>query len=251
MPALLTLRLAAVPGMVGPRQLLGAACGLFETDTSDHHAAVKPFAVGPFSPASTVAAPAQDTGSASGAAWRLGWLPDGPPPAWPPTQVRFGVVTCPVVAHHEQAWSFAEIAATPPARRAVLTVLTPLFFARNGRDLPLPEPVLIVRSLVTRWNAHAPAGLAISDTDSRAVADAVYLAAMPGGHTVDIQVADTVHQTGFVGTAELALLRAAANRTASILAALARFAVIAGIGAQTTHGFGAVDVQLPARPAGR
>jgi CRISPR-associated endoribonuclease Cas6 len=244
-PAVLTLQLAApkLPA-AGPRQLLGAACRLFEGAESDHKAAVKPFAVGPLVPAGG------DDGAEPGRAafaWRLGWLADDEPPNWPPTQVDLGAATCPVLGYAQESWPFARLAATPPTRRAEMRVLTPMFFSRNGRDLPLPDPVLVVRSLVGRWNAHAPAGLGLSDEDARAVAECVYLVGMASGRTVEVVVMPKVRQVGFVGSVELGLLRAASARTASVFGALMRFAGIAGVGAQTTHGFGAVE----ARPTGR
>ncbi len=55
-------------------------------------------------------------------------------------------------------------------------------------------------------------------------------------------VTEQIRQVGFVGEAELRLLKTASAGTAELFGALMRFAAIAGIGAQTTHGFGAVEV---------
>lgn len=63
------------------------------------------------------------------------------------------------------------------------------------------------------------------------------------GRTVSTPVSATMHQTGFVGTIRLALTRAAGAPLASLFAALMRYTDIAGLGAQTTHGFGAVRLQ--------
>jgi CRISPR-associated endoribonuclease Cas6 len=120
-----------------------------------------------------------------------------------------------------------------------------MFFSRNGRDLPVPEPVLMVRSLVSRWNAHAPAELAIEDDTVRQLADGVYLAGMRGG-TEQVAVTPQLRQLGFVGTAELGLLRTVSAHAGEVFGALMRFAAIAGVGAQTTHGFGAVGVTIVA-----
>ncbi|HEY6424083.1 MAG TPA: CRISPR system precrRNA processing endoribonuclease RAMP protein Cas6, partial [Pseudonocardiaceae bacterium] len=54
------------------------------------------------------------------------------------------------------------------------------------------------------------------------------------------QVSRTMWQTGFVGAARLALTKTSDDVTAQVFAALIRFAEFAGVGAQTTHGFGAV-----------
>jgi CRISPR-associated endoribonuclease Cas6 len=135
--------------------------------------------------------------------------------------------------------SYAELAQTPAAHRVKIEVLTPLYFSRNGRDHPLPDPLLVVQSLTQRWNAHAPEPLAIPDAERRDLTATVYLAAMTGG-THTLALPGNRDQTGFVGTVQLALTRDAATHTARLFAALTRFANIAGIGAQTTHGFGAV-----------
>ena len=52
-----------------------------------------------------------------------------------------------------------------------------------------------------------------------------------------------MHQSGYVGTIHLALIRAADTHVAGAFAALMRYADLAGLGAQTTHGFGAVRFQ--------
>ncbi len=118
-----------------------------------------------------------------------------------------------------------------------------MFFSRNGRDLPLPEPVLIVRSLLARWNAHAPDALAISDDAARELVGAVFLDAMSGA-SQQVSVTEQIRQVGFVGEAQLRLLKTASAATAEVFGAVMRFAAIAGVGAQTTHGFGALDITM-------
>ncbi|MGH3621762.1 MAG: CRISPR system precrRNA processing endoribonuclease RAMP protein Cas6 [Sciscionella sp.] len=52
----------------------------------------------------------------------------------------------------------------------------------------------------------------------------------------------TQQQSGFVGTIRLALLRTADHDAETAFTTLMRYAVLAGIGAQTTHGFGAANL---------
>jgi CRISPR-associated endoribonuclease Cas6 len=235
MPAALTVRFDRPAPAPTPRQVLGAAAGLFETAGSDHHAAVKPFAAGPF---------IDDDGA--GTWWRLGWLADDKlPPGWPPASVRFGGDVRPVTGFGGEVRPYAAMARSGAARRARLRMLTPMFFSRNGRDLPLPEPVLLVRSLLARWNAHAPASLQVAVDDARALAGAVFLDGMSGG-TERVELGPTLRQSGFTGEAELRLLRSAPQAVAEVFGALMRFAEVAGVGAQTTCGFGAVEVAIPA-----
>jgi CRISPR-associated endoribonuclease Cas6 len=229
MPAIVTLDLVTPPDLwVYPARLHGAVCALVEREhCGEHRAQRKPFSVGPL------------LGGGSGAArWRLGWLADQAP-RLAPEVVRFGPHPCAVVRSDTREVPFASLAAGPPAWSAELDVISPLYFSRNGRDHPLPDPVLVLRSTMDRWNAFASAALAVPEPVGRELLATVWLAAMDG-RTESTPVTATMHQTGFVGTARLALTRAAGRTAATAFAALMRFADIAGIGAQTTHGFGAV-----------
>ena len=120
-------------------------------------------------------------------------------------------------------------------------MVSPMYFSRNGRDHPIPDPVLIVRSLARRWNVAVPATVAIPDELRDRLCAAVLLADMQGG-TVAAPVTTSRDQVGFVGTVRLELPRHAELDIGVVFAALMRFAELAGIGAQTTHGFGAVDL---------
>ncbi|MER7077273.1 CRISPR-associated endoribonuclease Cas6 [Saccharopolyspora kobensis] len=230
MPATIqiTLDLTGHP-QIYPARLHGAACALLETPDSDHQRQYKPFAVGPL----------YDIDGST--RWRLGWLAEQPPPQLP-DRIRLGDVDCDVRAAHFDNTSYARLADSKPARHAQLQVVSPMYFSRNGRDHPLPDPVLIVRNLAQRWNAHAPALFAITDELLRAITGTVFLHAM-AGETVRTPVSATMHQTGFFGTVRLGLIKAADHTTRTIFAALMQFAIIAGIGAQTTHGFGAIRVK--------
>jgi len=226
MPAVIELELAHQPGLVVyPARLHGAACALLEPPNRDHTAQQKQFSAGPL----------VDLGGRIG--WTLGWLASQQPPPLP-TTVRFGQTSSPILAHRIEDSSFATLAATAPAWSAELEAVSPLFFSRNGRDHPLPDPVLILRSALNRWNHHAPSVLTVNDPAAHALLAAVHLADMQG-RTVRANVSATMDQLGFIGTVRLALSQKADSPTAILFAALMRFAAIAGLGAQNTHGFGA------------
>ncbi len=225
MPATIEIDLVPEAGlMIYPARLHGAACALLEDGASEHRAGHKPFSAGPV------------TGCGPIARWKLGSLRDGVSidPPW----VRFGNSRCSVLEVREQRASYAELACAEPARSAEVELVSPMYFSRNGRDLPLPDPVLMVRSALARWNAHAPPPLALEQELAQALVSAVYLRETRG-RTRMAPVSATMNQTGFVGTAVLGLTRVADDRVARAFAALMRFAGIAGFGAQTTHGFGA------------
>jgi len=81
-------------------------------------------------------------------------------------------------------------------------MVSPMYFSRNGRDHPIPDPVLIVGSLARRWNSWAPAALTVSDELRDQLCAAVLLADMQGG-TVTIGR----NQIRFTGTVGLGLPR--------------------------------------------
>ncbi|MGH3942477.1 MAG: CRISPR system precrRNA processing endoribonuclease RAMP protein Cas6 [Pseudonocardiaceae bacterium] len=236
MPTLLTLRITEPVAPPYPVHLHAAACQLLEPPDADHTAQRKPFTLG---------APVAEEGTVT---WRLGWLPDlALPAAWPPQQLRLGGSTCQVLdaeAHHQP---FAALAASRPVARAFVRFLTPTYFSRNGRDVPLPDPVLVMRSLTQRWNAFAPTGLALDEPLSKALLSAVLLTDTDV-HTARVQIAHDAWQTGFVGDADLALTHTASPGVRAAFAALLRFATVAGVGARTTYGFGEVSPSLPDQP---
>jgi CRISPR-associated endoribonuclease Cas6 len=231
MPAVITLDLLPAGDLqLCPARLHGAACALVEPLwDGGHNAQRKPFSTGPLVTHSGVAR------------WRLGWLPSTPP-RLSPQIVRFGPQPCRVVSCDVHDVPFGSLAGGQPAWSADLEILSPLYFSRNGRDHPLPDPVLMLRSALERWNAFTPDPFQISELAAGDLLGAVRLASMDG-QTVSTPVSATMHQTGYVGTVRLALTRAAGASVAGAFAALLRFADLAGLGAQTTHGFGAIRLQ--------
>ncbi|WP_076817372.1 CRISPR system precrRNA processing endoribonuclease RAMP protein Cas6 [Pseudofrankia asymbiotica] len=185
----------------------------------------------------TPAAPAVTT-------WRLGWLADDAPlPSWPPDTVRFGSRVVPVIGADLHRYSYAELAQGRPARGARLTMNTPTFFSRDGRDLPLPDPALAIGGLLARWNTYAPGPLRIGADDARALIEAVFLDGVWGASS-EVELGHGLRQVGFVGQADLRLLAATSDYIATMFAALARFAAFAGVGERTAHGFGTVDIDV-------
>lgn len=277
MPSMLVLRLAGAMPDVAPRWLLGAAAAICAPDTPETPVQTPPFSVGavvpvvvadtapgPDAPGQGTSSPksagvpgqsARDGDPAPGgvlaASWRLGWLDDAAaPPGWPPAEVRFGSQVRAVLGAELHRRSYAELAQGVPARHVRLTMTTPTFFARDGRDLPLPDPALMLRGLLAGWNSYAPGPLRIGPHDARALVDAVYLDGMWGA-SADVELGHGLRQTGFVGQAELRLLTATSDYIATMFTALARFAAYAGLGARTAHGFGAVDVDVVEVPGPR
>ncbi|SDH47872.1 CRISPR system precrRNA processing endoribonuclease RAMP protein Cas6 [Pseudonocardia oroxyli] len=240
MPAIIELLVDATDSLdVYPARLHGAACAVL-----GHPAPGRP-------PAFAVRPPAA-TGDGY-AVWRLGWLAaDTSPPL--PDAVRFGDRAHRVVASDVASTEFGELAGRAPVRRARIEVVSPLYFSRGDRDLALPEPELMVQSLLNRWERFAPAAFSVPPALRADLLSSVYLVEMDG-HTVSAPVGKVTMQTGYLGSVVLGLNRKADTEVARLFAALLGFAEIAGIGAQTGHGFGAVDVEPvelpPVRHTGR
>lgn len=221
---------------VYPARIHGAACALFGVS---HDGRRSPFS----------AWPPVDEGSHL--YWRLGWV-GGQRRDVTATEVTFGPSRHGVLERRVHEVSYADLANTARAhRRATVEVITPLYFSRGDRDHPLPDPVLVMQSLMGRWDDYAPAGLAVPVQVSRELLATIYLVSMEAGRTVAGPVGRTTTQTGFVGTVELGLTRRADERVASVFSALMRFAEMSGVGAQTGHGFGAVRVVRLGRAGGR
>ncbi|MEU4376717.1 CRISPR system precrRNA processing endoribonuclease RAMP protein Cas6 [Pseudonocardia alni] len=232
MPATVDIRLAAGDRDldVTPVRLHGAGCALFGHPAPG---AAPGFSTGPL----------VDHGDVVW--WRLGWLGAARCPT-PTGSVRIGPATRRIVGADVAEWSFAQLAAGPPARAAEVDVLSPLYFSRSGRDHPLPDPVLVVGSLARRWNQWCPVESSLTEDELRALTSSVHLTDLDG-RTRTSPVRPGQDQTGFVGRVRFAVPRAAGATTAAAFAALLRFAEIAGVGAQTGHGFGAVRVRLDPR----
>ncbi|WP_433678312.1 CRISPR system precrRNA processing endoribonuclease RAMP protein Cas6 [Nocardia sp. CA-119907] len=230
MPALIEVLLDIPPGLdIYPARLHGAACALFEQPDTHHTAQTKPFTASPL------------LTTAHGARWKLGWLHETPPPPIP-TTIRFGDITYPVLDHTLTHRTYAQLATTAaPIKTAEFHITSPMYFSRNGRDYPLPDPVLIITKLADRWNHHAPPHTQLTDTNTRNLNQHIYLAGLDG-HTVQARATYTSQQTGFLGTFTLALPNTAPTDTYHTLTALTHYAEITGIGAQTTRGYGTCHI---------
>ncbi|MFF7976832.1 CRISPR system precrRNA processing endoribonuclease RAMP protein Cas6 [Streptomyces sp. NPDC007905] len=226
-----------------PAQLHGLACALFEGAGADHTSQHKPFSTSPL----LAADPRRGIAELC-----IGWLDDR---THPPLDVlvghriRLGSQFFTVVHADPEPAPYEALLSAPAARRAELTFLSPTLFTRSGRWIPLPDPELVYQSLLRRWNQYAPAPIA--ETVVKELLDAVVLTA----HDILSQpvALPRGNRVGFTGQAALALLGGTSPEAAAAFSALTRFAAVAGVGAQTTHGLGYVRTALtdrtpPSRP---
>jgi CRISPR-associated endoribonuclease Cas6 len=243
MPTLIEARLRSDrPLRPDTRQLHGLACALFEgSEAAGHDGQDKQFAVWPLRP---------DPGPAD-QAWAFcgAWLAGGPPPAGTvaPAQVRLGSAGCQVPEITHRSVTHAALSAGPPVTAARLEFCSPTYFSQNGSDVVLPDPRLIAGSWRRRWNASLPDGhaLGIDDSAWREFHRAIRLASFDL-RTRRMDSGRGHERAGFTGTATLRLGRDAPGAARAVFGALVRFAEFCGTGAQTTHGFGATRLRLPA-----
>jgi CRISPR-associated endoribonuclease Cas6 len=219
------------------------ACRLLEaSEDPTHQDQVKPFAVWPLRAAGTLPDRTE---------LRLNWLHPEQDPlprlrAGLRRPLRLGGAHARPLTLRTQGTSYLELRRRDPIWQCDLRFLSPTYFARSGRDYLLPDPELIVRRLAARWNQHAglDGPLGVRDDQARELARRVILKAHEL-HTVRVGGQDGRERTGFLGQIRLAL-RTAERRdpealvSAQLLATLTGFAPFCGLGAQTTHGLGAV-----------
>jgi CRISPR-associated endoribonuclease Cas6 len=214
---------------VTPAQLHGLTCALLEDAGADHHGQHKPFSVTPL---------LQAPEDAHLAELRLGWLDDE---AVPPLEkltgdrVRLGAQFFTVRNVQGGGIPYTALRAHPPARRATFEFRSATYFARRGRWLPLPDPVLVYAGLARRWDAFAPEPL-----DPDLVRDLLNTVALTAHdiRTAPVDLGPSI-RIGFTGHAAFTLDQTATNTaTRGLFAALTRYADVAGTGAQTTHGLG-------------
>jgi CRISPR-associated endoribonuclease Cas6 len=161
------------------------------------------------------------------------------------TVVCKGLATTPAQSCWAAFTTFEELEETAPKEPSVeLIFLSPTTFRSGGRrNILLPEPSLVFKSLATRWTAFAPLSLVLDITESDI--SAVRLSA----YRLSTRLLDfgNYQETGFYGTASFHILEGATPDTVHKLQLLASFAFFSGIGAKTTMGMGQVRRREDAR----
>ncbi|MHA3948939.1 CRISPR system precrRNA processing endoribonuclease RAMP protein Cas6 [Cellulomonas bogoriensis] len=231
MPLTLDLLLPAPAVEHGtPARLHAVACSLLEGE-GGHRTQVKPWTAWPLRDA-----------DATGVAWRLTWLADGHvPPAMlePPLQLRLGPADLRVHRAELAAVEYEEVAQAPPAGGAGFHLVTPTYFNREGTDVVLPEPTLLLGSLLRRWNLFAPAPLRFGPEDRGALLEHARVSQFDL-RTVRTSTVRGVPRRGAVGSVEVDLPRRSPTRSREVLGVLTAAAELLGAGRATTSGSGVV-----------
>lgn len=136
-----------------------------------------------------------------------------------------------------------ELASAPPMRSVTLRFLTPTVFTTSKADgrtryTPLPEPRLIVSSLLDKWQAHSP--FPYNPREEAALREVFHLDLELEGfrnlryHRVQ---AGKSFFPGFMGEVSLRLWSDSLE-VQTALGRLSALALFSGVGAKTTYGMG-------------
>lgn len=215
---------------VSPRHLHALACALVEGPGSAHTAQRKPF---------SAAAPGHRE---HGRVLELGWLDDADPPE-PAARAAAGGVHLDGHPFHpaeirQSHTPYAALADSAPAQRVRVEFTTPAYINRAGRQIPLPDPELLLGALVQRWRAFSP--IPLPEEQMELLLGCVHVSR----HRIATQSVDLGRgrRVGFTGSATFAVPPHQAEGPGRLLTALWRFAEYAGAGAMTTYGLGRVRV---------
>ena len=125
-----------------------------------------------------------------------------------------------------------------PADYIEVKFLSPTTFRAGDLDFPLPEPVAVFKSWLSRWNDFAPPDRRISTSLMETVLTNVAISA----HRLRTQRHDLGRGqiVGFLGEVTFAIVKARKLNQALVwqLNALADYAEFCGTGRKTTHGMG-------------
>ncbi|TCK06223.1 CRISPR-associated endoribonuclease Cas6 [Phorcysia thermohydrogeniphila] len=124
-----------------------------------------------------------------------------------------------------------------PKRDIVLDFLTPTSFRKKDADLVLPEPYLVFRNLLRRWNAFSPIKIPprelISFVKENLFVSGCWI------KTKKVEIMNEAKITGFMGRVYFYAFKEEPEALKA-LNALCRFSEFSGVGRKTTMGFGKV-----------
>ncbi|MBI2917267.1 MAG: CRISPR system precrRNA processing endoribonuclease RAMP protein Cas6 [Chloroflexi bacterium] len=155
-----------------------------------------------------------------------------------------GLGTTPLQSPRAAFTTFQElVAGASEERKLALAFLSPTTFRTKGeRNTLFPEPSRVLGSLLSRWNAYAPADPSLGS--GRALALPVGESAVAGvrlaAYRLSTRMLDfgSYQEQGFCGQATYSLGEGMSPDQVRVVQALGAFALYAGVGAKTTMGMG-------------
>jgi len=126
------------------------------------------------------------------------------------------------------------LARAEPARHMTFQFTSPTTFHSGGRSVPLPQPDLILGSLLERWNVFAPVAL---PEEARRFAAECMAVSRYELQTRSLPFKEGAVKIGMIGQATLTATRYD-RYWLSVMNLLADYALFAGVGAGVTMGMG-------------
>ncbi len=131
------------------------------------------------------------------------------------------------------------MAKAKPLKELIFDFVTPTTFKKGRYDYVLPEPYLVFKSLLNKWNAFSP--IKISDKKLLSFVKKNILISGCWIKTKKTELMSRAKITGFSGRVFFYVANFDEEKL-KILNALSRFAEFSGVGRKTTMGFGKVKL---------
>jgi len=141
----------------------------------------------------------------------------------------------PYGAKQEKVKTYEELLDTKPKKTICFEFLKPTSFRRYRWDYILPDPVLVFKNLLSKWNAFSQYPLNVENFEEE-VAKKVGIKALEI-HSANHTVSNEITFRGFLG---MVCYTTEDPELAKTLSILARFAQYAGVGQKTTMDMGMV-----------
>ena len=126
----------------------------------------------------------------------------------------------------------------------ILDFLTPTSFKKGNYDFILPDPYLIFKNLIRRWNAFSPQKIdykVLQYVKENVVVSGCWI------RSQKTQISQSAKITGFCGRVFLYAVKSSDEN--KVLNSLLKFAEFSGVGRKTTMGFGKVRLVRKAEDA--
>ncbi|MEO2083122.1 MAG: CRISPR-associated endoribonuclease Cas6 [Desulfurobacteriaceae bacterium] len=130
--------------------------------------------------------------------------------------------------------TYEELLDSEAEKDYVVEFLTPTAFKKGDFDYPLPDPYLLIKSLINRWNYWSPFKFTIEEQKKLCRSLAV------SGCWIRTKKVELFQETKLLGFTGRVFFFCRDSDVRSKVNALLRFAEFAGVGRKTTMGFGKV-----------
>jgi len=139
----------------------------------------------------------------------------------------------------EESWD--DFRLLTPARTVSIETVSPITFSRNGDSFNLPDAKVVHSQLIRKWKAVAPESSA--SIDQEAEDDLMQNIVLDSFDINSRHIEETWKRRCFEGTFSYTV-RSHSKATQLLFAQLWAFATYSGVGAMTTHGLGAIEIEF-------